>query len=52
MATNPVDIEDKEQAMDFFHGLDQGRYRAFKTSMLNEWVVGAFYPPGMVNEIY
>jgi hypothetical protein len=34
-ATNPVYIEEKEQAMDFFHRLDQCRYGAFNTRMLN-----------------
>jgi hypothetical protein len=43
-ATNPVNIEEKEQAMDFFHALDTGRYGAFKTSMLNGWAAGAFDP--------
>jgi len=37
--------------MDFFHGLDQGRYGAFKTSMLNGWAAGAFNPPDTVNKI-
>jgi hypothetical protein len=30
-----MDIEEKEQAMDFSHRLDQGKYRVFKTNMLN-----------------
>jgi hypothetical protein len=51
-ATNPVNIEEKEQAMDFFHALDAGRYGAFKTSMLNGWAAGAFDPPDTVNKIY
>ncbi len=33
----PIIIEDKEQAMEFFHGLDQGRYGMFKTNILNRW---------------
>jgi hypothetical protein len=52
MAKNPVDIEEKEQAMDFLHGLDPGRYGAFKTSMLNGWAAGVFDPPDTVNKIY
>jgi hypothetical protein len=52
MATSPVDIEEKEQAMDFFHELDQGRYGAFKMSLLNGWAAGAFDPPDIVNKIY
>ena len=50
--TNPVNIEEKEQAMDFFHALDAGRYGAFKTSMLNGWAAGAFDPPDTINKIY
>ncbi len=38
--------------MDFFHGLDSGRYGAFKTSMINGWSTTAFDPPATVNEIY
>jgi tRNA(Ile2) C34 agmatinyltransferase TiaS len=53
MVTNPADIEEKEQAMDFFHGLDQGRNGIFKTNMLNSsWVAGAFDPLDMVNKTY
>ncbi len=38
--------------MDFFHRLDQGRYAALKTSMLNGWATNAFNPPETVNDIY
>jgi hypothetical protein len=48
----PVDIKENIQAMDFFHGLDQGRYGAFKTSMINGWSTKAFNPPATVNDIY
>jgi hypothetical protein len=51
-STNPVNVEEKEQAMDFFHALDAGRYGAFKTSMLNGWAAEAFDPPDTVNKIY
>ena len=51
-ATNPVNIEEKEQAMDFFHALDAGRYGAFETSMINGWAAGAFDPPDTVNKMY
>jgi hypothetical protein len=51
-ATNPGNIEEKEQAMDFFHAIDTGRYGAFKTSMLNGWAAGAFDPPDTINKIY
>jgi hypothetical protein len=50
--TNLVNISESEQAMDFFHGLDSGRYGAFKTSMINGWSATAFDPPATVNEIY
>jgi hypothetical protein len=41
---NPVNISESEQAMDFSHGLDSGRYGAFKTSMINGWSTTAFEP--------
>jgi hypothetical protein len=50
--SRPVDIPKEEQALDFFHGLDQARYAPFKTSMLNGWATKAFDPPSMVNDIY
>jgi hypothetical protein len=50
--TKGVDMDKEEQAMDFFHGLDQGRYGVFKTSMLNGWAVGAFNPPDTINKIW
>jgi hypothetical protein len=51
-ALRPIDIEESDQALDFFHGLDPARYRAFKTSMLNGWATKAFAPPQTVNKIY
>jgi len=50
--SNPVDVKEEVQAMDFFHGLDNGRYGAFKTSMLNGWATKAVKPPKTANEIY
>jgi hypothetical protein len=47
-----VDIKEEEQAMDFFHGLDNGRYAAFKSNMLNGWAAEAFNPPGTINQIF
>jgi hypothetical protein len=41
----PIDVEESEQALDFFHGLDPARYGTFKTSMLNGWATKAFAPP-------
>jgi hypothetical protein len=48
----PIDIKEKEQAMDLFHGLDQGRYMIFKTNVFNGWAAGAFDPPDTVNKIF
>ena len=48
----PVGVTEQDQALDFFHGLDQGRYVQFKTSMLNGWVTKAFDPPEKPNNIY
>jgi len=33
----PVKVTEQEQALDFFHGLDQGRYVHFKDKFV-EWV--------------
>jgi hypothetical protein len=51
-AAAPVDIGEAEQAIDFFHGLDTGRYVMFKTNMLSWWAAGAFDPPDTVNKIF
>jgi hypothetical protein len=48
----PVDVAEQDQALDFFHGLDQGRYAQFKTSMLNGWATKAFDPLETPNDIY
>jgi hypothetical protein len=50
--SRPVDVPENEQALDFFHGLDQRRYATFKTSMLNGWATKAFDLPQTVNDIY
>jgi hypothetical protein len=50
-ATN-VNVSEADQAMDFFHGLDAGRYGIFKTNMMNGWTTGTFQPPATVNAIY
>jgi hypothetical protein len=49
---HPVNVAKQDQALDFFHGLDQGRYAQFKTSMLNGWATKAFDPPEIPNYIY
>jgi hypothetical protein len=51
-ASNPVDVKDEVQAMDFFHGLDNQRYSAFKTSMMNGWATTAVKAPKTPNEVY
>jgi hypothetical protein len=51
-ALRPIDVEESNQALDFFHGLDPARYGAFRTSMLNGWATKAFAPPQTVNDIY
>jgi hypothetical protein len=51
-ANKPNRISGREQAMDFFHGLDQAKYGTFKTNMLNRWATGAIKLPETVNEIY
>jgi len=48
----PVNVTEKDQALDFFHGLDQARYATFKTSMMNGWATKAFDPPDTPNNIY
>jgi hypothetical protein len=51
-AARPIDMEESEQDLDFFHGLDPARYGAFNTSMLNGWATKAFAPPQTINKIY
>jgi hypothetical protein len=38
--------------MDFFHGLDNPKYGAFKMAMLNGWATTAVKPPKTPNMIY
>jgi Zinc knuckle len=47
-----IDISEKDQAMDFFHGLDSNRYGAFKANMMNGWASKAISKPDTVNTIY
>jgi hypothetical protein len=47
-----VDVKEEGQAMDFFHGLENAKHGAFKTSTLNGWVTKAVQPPKTANEIY
>jgi hypothetical protein len=49
---NKLPVEEADQAMDFFYGLDNAKYGVFKTSMINGWPTGAFKSPVTVNEIY
>ena len=48
----PISVSPKIQAMDFFHGLDNGRYGAFKTNMLNGWNLKSIALPETANEVY
>jgi hypothetical protein len=50
--SNPVDVKEEVQAMEFFHGLDNAKYGVFKMSMVNEWATKAVKPPKTANEIY
>jgi hypothetical protein len=47
-----LNISDKEQEMDFFHGLDNNCYGSFKASMINGWASKAIDTPDTVNWIY
>jgi hypothetical protein len=47
-----INISDREQAMDFFHGLDSNRYGTFKANMMNGWASKAIEIPDTVNTIY
>ena len=40
-----IDISEKEQAMDFFHGLYSNRFGAFKANMMNGWASKAIATP-------
>jgi hypothetical protein len=47
-----VSVEEADQSMYCFYGLDPVKYGDFKTNMINGWTMGAFKPPATVNEIY
>jgi hypothetical protein len=49
---NPIDVKEADQAMDFFHGLDDIKYAEFKQNMKNWWGMKSMQPPKTVNEIY
>jgi hypothetical protein len=51
-STNGESVDEEVQVMDFFYGLDDGKYGLFKTNMINGWTTGAFKPPTTINEIY
>ncbi len=44
--------DDSDQAMDFFHGLDNGRYTEFKVQYLNGLQVGSIVAPKDLNTIF
>jgi hypothetical protein len=45
-------IKEPDQAMDFFHGLDQAKYGEFKQNVQNGWAMKSMKPPQTVNEVY
>jgi hypothetical protein len=47
-----MDVKEEVQVMDFFHGLDNAKYGAFKTVMLSGWAPKAVTLPKTPNEIY
>jgi hypothetical protein len=49
---HPIDVSEADQAMDFFHGLDDGRYGEFKQNVKNGWAMKSMNPPTTVNQIY
>jgi hypothetical protein len=49
---HPIDVSEPDQAMDFFHGLDEGRYAEFKYNIKNGWAMKSMNPPKTVNQIY
>jgi hypothetical protein len=49
---NPIGVSEPDQAMDFFHGLDEGRYAEFKQNVKNGWAMKSMNPPTTVNKIY
>ncbi len=51
-STNGESVDEEVQVMDFFYGLDDGKYGLFKTNMIHGWTTGAFKPPATINEIY
>jgi hypothetical protein len=44
--------DDSDQAMDFFHGLDNGKYAEFKVQYLNGLQVGSIAAPRDLNTIF
>jgi hypothetical protein len=49
---NPIVIREPDQAMDFFHGLDESKYGEFKVHVKNGWAMKSMKPLKTVNEIY
>ena len=47
-----AELEDKDVAMDFFSGLDNGRYADFKATFLNGLTVKSITPPEDLNAMY
>ena len=49
---NPIDVKEPDQAMDFFHGLDDVKYAELQQNVKNGWAMKSMQPPKTVNEIY
>jgi hypothetical protein len=49
---NMIVIKEPDQAMEFFHGLDQVKHGEFKLTVQNGWAMKLMKPLQMVNEIY
>ncbi len=47
-----ADLMEPDIAMDFFDGLDNGRYAEFKKSILNGMTAGSVTQPATLNEMY
>jgi hypothetical protein len=49
---SPIMIKEPDQAMEFFHGLDESKYGEFKVHVKNGWAMKSMKPPTTVNKIY
>jgi hypothetical protein len=49
---NLIIIKESDQAMDFFHGLDQAKYGEFKLNVQYRLAMKLMKPPQRVNKMY